>query len=150
MKTPKARARAKKRARRKSKNKGEYRSMFELDTAKVLNSLRRKTRRNFTWYYESESIYYVVPARNAKYLPDFPIEMRDGRIWYLETKGRFLPQDRRKHELLKEQKPDLDIRIFFMRDQPIRKGSKTKYSDWCRKRNIPFCVGVLNEEWFDG
>ena len=146
MKSPKAKARAKKRARRRDK-RGGYRSIFELETSKTLRRWRRKL--GFEFEYETIVLEYEVPARVAKYTPDFPVTNRDGHEWYLETKGRFDTDDRKKHKLLKEQRPDLDIRIYFMRDNPIRKGSKTKYSDWCRKLNIPFCVGELNKEWFN-
>jgi hypothetical protein len=139
----------KKRARRKNKRRdlNGYRSGFELDTSKVLKHEERKL--GYSWSYESDYIEYFKPVTHHKYTPDFTINMRDGRVWYLETKGRWDANDRKKHKLLKEQRPDLDVRMFFMRDNPIRKGSKTKYSDWCRKLQIPFCIGELNMEWFN-
>lgn len=148
MKPPKAKARQKKRARRRDLRGCEYRSMFELDTSKVLRSLHRKCK--FSWTYETVKIEYTKPSTDHWYTPDFVIERKDGSVWYLETKGIFDAADRKKHSLIKEQQPDLDIRIFFMRDQAIRKGSKTRYSDWCRKLQIPYCVGKLEMEWFNG
>jgi hypothetical protein len=149
MKTPKAKARARKRVRRKLKGRdlNGYRSGFELDTASTLRKKRKK--HGFEYEYETVVLEYTIPARLAKYTPDFPVTNRSGHVWYLETKGRFVAEDRKKHRLLKEQRPDLDIRIYFMKDNPIRKGSKTKYSDWCRKLQIPYCVGELDIEWFD-
>lgn len=52
--------------------------------------------------------------------------------------------------LVIEQHPDLDIRLLFMRDNPIYKGSKTKYSTWCKERGIKFHVsanGEVPDEW---
>jgi hypothetical protein len=49
-----------------------------------------------------------------------------------------------------EQNPDLDIRMLFMRNNPITKTSKTKYSDWCDKRGIKYHIsanGSVPEEW---
>lgn len=65
----------------------------------------------------------------------------------IETKGKFTSQDRKKMKLVTEQYPWIDIRMLFQRDQPIRKGSKTLYSDWCRKNNIQFAVKVIPDEW---
>lgn len=86
--------------------------------------------------YESTWVHYDVPARRAKYLPDFPV--KDTNI-ILEVKGRFGgryrgskgAEERQKLILLKEQHPELDIRIIFDRaSMPIYKGSKTTYAKW--------------------
>lgn len=52
--------------------------------------------------------------------------------------------------LVVEQNPDLDIRMLFMRDNKIAKNSKTRYSDWCKKRGIVYAVselGEIPEDW---
>jgi hypothetical protein len=52
--------------------------------------------------------------------------------------------------LVFEQNPDLDIRFLFMRDNKISKNSKTRYSDWCKKRGIKYAVsehGHIPDEW---
>ena len=59
--------------------------------------------------YESEKIPYVVPASKHTYNPDF--KLPNGI--FVETKGRFVPADRKKHLLIKEQHPELDIRFVF-------------------------------------
>ena len=149
MKPPRARARMKKRARRKQRTRTTdgYRSLFEFNTSKKLKHEQRKYK--YVWSYETDYIEYHKPVTHHKYTPDFTVTMDDGRVWYLETKGLWDPADRKKHKLLKEQRPDIDIRIYFMKDNPINRGSKTKYSDWCRKNNITCCVGELNMEWFE-
>lgn len=78
--------------------------------------------------YEEDTITYIVPERKARYKPDFPLT--NGII--IETKGRFESGDRKKHRLIKEQHPNLDIRIVFMRPNTrIAKKSNTTYAQWC-------------------
>jgi len=51
---------------------------------------------------------------------------------------------------IKEQNPDLDIRIVFYRDNPsqLGRGSKTRPSDWAIKYGFPFAVKEIPKEWF--
>lgn len=66
----------------------------------------------------------------------------------VETKGRFTAADRKKHLLIKEQHPDLDIRFLFQRSASrLSKKSKTTYADWCRKHGFQFADKVVPEEW---
>lgn len=79
--------------------------------------------------YESLKIPFVPSAKPRKYTPDFPL-MHNGIV--LETKGRFLTEDRQKHKLIKEQHPDIDIRFIFSNENTrISKQSKTTYGVWC-------------------
>lgn len=94
---------------------------------------------------DSKSIQYKYEPRELKisyevkevrsYLPDVVIGDR-----YFELKGRFTLYDRKKMKLIVEQYPDLDITMVLQKDNPIRKGSKTKYSDWCNKNNIKWMM----------
>lgn len=93
--------------------------------------------------YETLKISYVVPASKHVYTPDFILE--SGLI--IEYKGFFDLDDRKKHLLVKEQHPNLDIRFVFERDSPIRKGSKTRYSDWCTKNGFKFAIKTVPKEW---
>jgi len=93
--------------------------------------------------YETTKIEYAVPARKAKYTPDFPL----GHI-VIETKGRFDVEDRKKHLLIKQQYPELDLRFVFSNSrQRIRKGSPTTYADWCNKHGFLFADKLIPEEW---
>jgi hypothetical protein len=75
----------------------------------------------------------VVPASQHKYTPDF--KLREGI--YIEGKGRLLPSERKKHLLVKEQNPDVEIVFFFENaNKPIYKGSSTTYGDWCDKNGF--------------
>lgn len=103
--------------------------------------------------YEQTVIKYTIPEREAKYTADF--RLPNGII--VETKGRFVTEDRKKHKLLKQQYPDLDIRILFQRPTtPISKKSPTSYAKWCDdhgvrwgkavSRDAPIPVEWLNEK----
>ncbi len=95
--------------------------------------------------YESEKIPYIVPATNHTYNPDF--KLPNGII--VETKGRFVAADRKKHQLVKEQHPDLDIRFVFSNSKnKISKNSKTTYGMWCEKNGYKYADKEIPEEWF--
>ena len=94
-----------------------YRSKFEAAVAAQLNLTQ----------YETDKIKYVVPASTHTYTPDFTLSDRV----YLETKGRWLGVDRRKHLLLKAQHPELRIILLFMNaNVTLSKSSKTTYGEW--------------------
>jgi hypothetical protein len=95
--------------------------------------------------YESEKVAYIIPASEHTYNPDFklPNGIR------VETKGRFVLADRKKHLLVKEQNPNLDIRFVFSNSKnKINKKSKTTYGDWCDKHGFKYADKVIPEEWF--
>lgn len=97
--------------------------------------------------YESEKIEYEIPAKKHKYTPDFILEGPNGKI-IIESKGRFVAKDRRKHLLIKEQRPGLDIRFVFSNSNTkIYKGSKTSYADWCEKNGFEFADKSVPEGW---
>jgi len=77
-------------------------------------------------------------------LPDF--KLPNGII--VETKGRFVLADRKKHKLIKEQHPELDIRFVFSNSNTkISKKSKTTYGAWCEKLGILYADKTIPEEW---
>jgi hypothetical protein len=85
--------------------------------------------------YETKTVTFTVPARVAKYNPDFVCK----HPIIIEAKGRFGHRGNdgagakvRQHLILaKQQNPDLDIRIVFQNaNATIYKGSKTTYSKW--------------------
>lgn len=95
--------------------------------------------------YESFKIPYVIPASNHTYTPDF--QLPNGII--IETKGRFVASDRKKHLLVKKQHSELDIRFVFQNAKgKINKGSKTTYADWCKKNGFLFAEKEIPYEWF--
>jgi hypothetical protein len=95
--------------------------------------------------YESEEVPYIIPASEHTYHPDFklPNGIR------VETKGRFVLADRKKHLLVKQQHPELDIRFVFTNSKnKINKKSKTTYAMWCEKHGFKYADKEIPEEWF--
>jgi hypothetical protein len=94
--------------------------------------------------FEETTLRYEVPARLARYTADFILP--NGII--IETKGRWVTADRQKMALVKEQHPDLDIRMVFSRSATkISKTSKTTYALWCVKHGFPFADKFPPLEW---
>lgn len=95
--------------------------------------------------YETEQVSYIIPASEHTYHPDFklPNGIR------VETKGRFVLADRKKHLLVKEQNPNLDIRFVFSNSKnKINKKSKTTYGDWCDKHGFKYADKEIPDSWF--
>ena len=96
--------------------------------------------------YEQHIIQYTKPETHHKYHPDF--KLPNGI--FVETKGRFLADDRKKHLLIKAQHPELDIRFVFTNSKnKINKRSKTTYADWCIKNGFKYADKFIPEEWFN-
>lgn len=96
--------------------------------------------------YESEKVAYTIPASQHTYNPDF--KLPNGI--FVETKGRFVAADRKKHLLVKAQNPTLDIRFVFSNSKnKISKASKTTYGDWCDKNGIIYADKVIPDSWFE-
>ena len=96
--------------------------------------------------YESEKVSYTIPASQHTYNPDF--KLPNGI--FVETKGRFVAADRKKHLLVKSQNPTLDIRFVFSNSKnKITKTSKTTYGDWCDKNGIKYADKVIPDSWFE-
>jgi len=81
------------------------------------------------------------------YTPDFILY--NGII--IETKGRFLAADRRKHIAIKKQHPKLDIRFVFTNSRAkLSKGAKSSYADWCIKHGFRYYDRIIPEDWLKG
>jgi hypothetical protein len=117
-----------------------FRSGLEVDTAAHLKAL------GVNYRYEEVRLAYVKPETPATYTPDFLLD--NGIV--VETKGRFMPDDRKKHVLLKAQHPGLDIRFVFSRSSTkISKASKTSYADWCVKNGFKFADKQIPQAWLN-
>lgn len=100
--------------------------------------------RGIKFTFEELVIPYVKPERPAKYTPDFVLE--NGII--IETKGRFLTEDRQKHLLIQKQHPSLDIRFIFSNSRTkISKRSSTTYAMWCEKHGFKFADKEIPAGW---
>ena len=118
--------------------KAGWRSGLEEDVAKAL------TEAGVPFTYEETKIRYIKPASEHQYTPDFVLD--NGII--VETKGRFLIADRKKHMLIKRQQPHLDIRFVFSNsNQKLNKGSYTTYAQWCVKNGFQYSDKTIPRDW---
>jgi hypothetical protein len=91
-------------------------------------------------------IKYIKPASEHQYTPDIVLD--NGII--IETKGRFLIADRKKHMLIKRQQPHLDIRFVFSNsNQKLNKGSYTTYAQWCVKNGFMYADKTIPQDWLN-
>jgi hypothetical protein len=113
-----------------------WRSGLEEKVAKELSESGIK------YEYESMKIKYDV-SETRTYTPDFILP--NGII--VETKGRFVAADRKKHLLIQKQF-DYDIRFVFQNARAkLFKGAKSTYSQWCDKHGFLWAQGSIPEEW---
>ena len=124
-----------KKKRQRSQRTSNYRSGFE---ATLANQLKRG---GVSFQYETLKLEYT---KTATYTPDFILP--NGII--IEAKGVWTVDDRKKHLLVREQHPHLDIRLVFMNaSNKIRKGSDTTYARWCEKKNIIYANKTIPKSW---
>jgi len=114
-----------------------YRSGLEDRISEQLKGL------SVAFKYEEFKIKYEVNETRT-YTPDF--ELPNGII--IESKGRFVAADRKKHLLVKKQHPTLDIRFVFSNSRAkISKGSNTTLGMWCDKHGYLYADKLIPEEW---
>jgi hypothetical protein len=130
--------------------KAAYKSGLEVDIAEDLDA------EGIEYTYEGEAVPYRVPERVAKYFPDFP--RVNGTNIYIEGKGRFGhfrgdgagAKERQKLILVKEQHPEMDIRLIFTSaKKPIYKGSKTTYAKWADDHGFKWAEKRVPRSWIE-
>ena len=120
-------------------NSSKYKSGLEDDAVLFLAKRQKKVR------YEKLKIEWE-DLKYRTYTPDF--ELDNGII--IETKGKFDPDDRRKHLEIKKQHPELDIRFVFSNAKAkLYKGAKSSYGDWCTKNGFLYADKEIPQEWID-
>lgn len=125
---------------RKAALKYGYRSGLEKDNADYLDSL------GVSYTYEEEKIKWE-DYKVRTYTPDFLL-LSNGII--VETKGRFVAADRRKHIEIKKQHPELDIRFVFSNSNAkLSKASNTTYAQWCDKHGFLWGQKTIPMEWIE-
>lgn len=94
---------------------------------------------NVSFQYESEKIPYLFTGH---YIPDFVITTKSGGKIYLETKGYFRPEAKRKMVAVKKLNPQMDLRILFysLKDKDIR---------WAVRHGFKYAVENIPKEWLD-
>ena len=114
-----------------------YRSGLEHKISMALDTIK------YEYEYESIKIEWEDLAYRT-YTPDFILN--NGII--IETKGRFLTIDRRKHLCIQKQHPKLDIRFVFTNSRSkLSKGAKSTYAEWCIKNNFRYYDRIIPEDW---
>lgn len=117
--------------------KNGYRSGLEDDIAKDLKD------RGVEFEYEKLKVQWQL-LENKTYTPDF--KLPNGII--IESKGRFVQADRKKHLIIQDQHPFLDIRFVFSNSKAkLYKGAKSTYGDWCNKHGFLYADKRIPEEW---
>jgi len=102
------------------------------------------TEKGVPFTYEELKVPYIKPAKPCKYSPDFVLP--NGII--IESKGRYLTEDRQKQLLVKQQHPELDLRFVFSNSKArISKRSATTYANWCEKNGFQYADKTIPEEW---
>lgn len=119
-----------------------YKSGLEDNIAKQLEELGEPVN------YETMKISWE-DYKVRSYTPDFPLA--NGII--IESKGRFLAGDRRKHLEVQRQHPELDIRFVFSNSKAYYSAKTTKnrktYADWCDDNGFKYADKLIPQEWID-
>ena len=104
----------------------KFRSKLEERIADLLEGL------GVSYEYESTKIPYTIQHH---YSPDFVLP----NYTYLEAKGYWSPEDRRKILAVKKDNPDINLKMIFQSPyNTISKKSKTTYAQWCERHDIPW------------
>ncbi len=116
---------------KKSSRKRKRRSKFEYAVQSLLDK-----RPDVESQYEPRKLGYTL---SLEYVPDWEcvlVRTGSGEVFYLEAKGKFDYEERRKALAVIKDNPGIDLRFVFMRDNKLNKRSSTRYSDWCKQHNI--------------
>ena len=89
--------------------------------------------------YEAVHIPYKVSVQR-RYTPDWILPQQAIMI---EAKGRFTKADRDKMLLVKNQWPDLDIRLVFM-SLTAKVTKAMTVADWAKQHGFPCCIPLCN------
>ena len=100
---------------------------------------------SFEYEHKDKRITYEKPVTKHKYSPDFTF---NNSPIIIETKGYFKTADRKKHLLIKDQYPELDLRFVFGNSKTrISKQSKTTYAAWCEKHGFKYADKNIPDDW---
>lgn len=94
--------------------------------------------------YEGTRIPYILAGH---YIPDYIIDTPTGKL-YIEAKGYFRPEAKRKMVAVKRQHPELDIRIVFYKSKSDKKNKQ--YERWAIKIGYKYAFDSIPQSWLDG
>lgn len=119
----------------------EFRSGLERRVAEQLKDAE------VSYIYEGAVLPYIMGGKVHRYTPDFKI----GAGIFIETKGRFvnLERDSRKLILVRQQHPEIELRIVFQREnQAISREEATTYAEWAEANGFVWAgSGTVPEQW---
>lgn len=102
------------------------------------------------YQFEGGKVEYTQPEKPRKYMWDFRVAAvadKDRSI-IIETKGRFVTEDRQKHLHIRKCNPELDIRFVFSNaNARISKQSSTTYSMWAERNGFLWAHRWVPLEW---
>lgn len=116
---------------------------FEPQIEKMLKSVSAEF--NIEYKYEPDKFIVHIPTT---YVPDFRVDTKSGPL-YIECKGYFRPDAMSKVKAFVQGNPEVRFHIVFDKNNPVYKGSKYKYGDWCDKLGISWSVRSLPKELFE-
>jgi len=122
----------------------ESRGKFEREVAKALLHMQKDF--SYEFDYETDVLPYTV---SHTYTPDWRIDLPSGKTFFIESKGYLRPNDRSLLKRVKQQNPDIDLRLLFQRNNALYKGSPSKYSDWAERLGFKWCVGAIPTKWLE-
>lgn len=94
--------------------------------------------------YETTILRFTPIPKVKRYTPDFEI----AKNVFIETKGRWTPDDRTRLLAVIDQHPEVKIYIIFQKpNNLITKESGTSYGDWCDKKKIEWCSFADTDVW---
>lgn len=104
----------------------------------VIRKLKRQKRK---FAYEADKISYIQ-THHGIYNPDLTIYDDEGKtIRFIELKGYFRPESKKKMLAVKASNPHLDIRLVFQKKD-------AKNIRWCEKHGFQWAIGEIDDEWF--
>lgn len=127
-----------------------FRSGLEKTVADTLRA------RGVGFTFEEHKVKYEQPAKVRTYTPDFwlphktdmhlPFEKQRG--FFIETKGRWLTEDRQKHQHIRNSNPGIDIRLLFSNaNARISKQSATTYAVYCARNGWTYAHRCVPIDW---
>lgn len=104
-----------------------------------LKLYRQLTKAQVPFKYESERIPYLLAGH---YLPDYVLSTPNGKV-YIEAKGYFRPEAKRKLKAVKKLNPHLDIRLVFY----VYKEDNER---WAIKNGFRYAFEKIPQTWLEG
>lgn len=140
-----------------------YASGLERENARVLKES------GLEFWYETGPcvIEYTKPIRKGRckdcgsdevhshhvYTADFAFRSKSGKLILVECKGHYYAwngETRAKHQLIKKQRPDMELRFIFNdKHKAISKSSKTTNAQWCKRQGFECESNLIPKRWLN-